>query len=51
MYFACRFYTNKKFESKHNELSKERRLPWLALNEVSLLMFLDAHACIRSQVI
>ncbi|XP_018050710.1 PREDICTED: NAD kinase 2, mitochondrial [Atta colombica] len=28
-----RFYTNEKFESKHH-LPKERRLPWLALNEV-----------------
>ncbi|XP_024877850.1 NAD kinase 2, mitochondrial [Temnothorax curvispinosus] len=33
-----RFYTNEKFESKYSitniELPKERRLPWLALNEV-----------------
>ncbi|KAL6266728.1 hypothetical protein P5V15_003564 [Pogonomyrmex californicus] len=28
-----RFYTKKKF-NKHDELPKERRLPWLALNEV-----------------
>ncbi|XP_018354502.1 PREDICTED: NAD kinase 2, mitochondrial [Trachymyrmex septentrionalis] len=30
-----RFYTNEKFESEHS-LPKERRLPWLALNEVFL---------------
>lgn len=42
---------NEKFENKHSKLPKERRLPWLALNEVSLFMFLDAHAYNRSRVI
>ncbi|KAL0109981.1 hypothetical protein PUN28_013550 [Cardiocondyla obscurior] len=31
---ADRFCTTEKFESKVSELPKERRLPWLALNEV-----------------
>lgn len=29
-----RFYVNEKFKDNPNELPKERRLPWLALNEV-----------------
>ncbi|XP_072751816.1 NAD kinase 2, mitochondrial [Anoplolepis gracilipes] len=29
-----KFYVNEKFEGNSNELPKERRLPWLALNEV-----------------
>ncbi|KAG5344169.1 NAKD2 kinase, partial [Acromyrmex charruanus] len=44
-----RFYANERFESKHS-LPKERRLPWLALNEVSLLMLLDACINIRSRM-
>lgn len=40
---------NEELKNKHSELPQERHLPWLALNEVSLLMFLDVHGSIRSQ--
>lgn len=50
-FIIYRFYIDENIKDcKHNELPKERRLPWLALNEVSLLMFLDIHACIKNSV-
>ncbi|XP_012535091.1 NAD kinase 2, mitochondrial [Monomorium pharaonis] len=33
-FIGDKFYLNEKFENKHIKLPKERRLPWLALNEV-----------------
>lgn len=38
-------------DSKHNELPKERRLPWLALNEVSSLVFLCKYTYIKDRIL
>lgn len=38
-------------DSKRNELPKERRLPWLALNEVSSLVFLRKYIYVKDRIL